>query len=234
LFAACFASPTGFVYMSTNLKRAVVLLAWAAAALGWFLYQRSTGLGTAEALQSFIDTTRGAWWALAAFVAVYAVRPLVLFPATLMTLAGGLLFGPVIGILATVLGANASAMVAYWIARSVGFERATDPDTAGLLARWSTRMRNDSFVTVMIMRLVFLPYAGFLRINPGSFLLATALGSLPGTIAFTLAGASIQSLDEGPSGIDPVVLIASVVVFLVSVGISIVIKRRPTQALVAA
>jgi len=226
--------------MSTNLKRAVVLLAWAAAALGWFLYQRSTGLGTAEALQSFIDTTRGAWWALAAFVAVYAVRPLVLFPATLMTLAGGLLFGPVIGILATVLGANASAMVAYWIARSVGFERENDPDTAGLLARWSTRMRNDSFVTVMIMRLVFLPYdlvnyaAGFLRINPGSFLLATALGSLPGTIAFTLAGASIQSLDEGPSGIDPVVLIASVVVFLVSVGISIVIKRRPTQALVAA
>ena len=163
---------------------------------------------------------------------VYAVRPLVLFPASLLTITGGLLFGPVFGVLATVIGANASAMVAYWLARSLGFERKEDPDTAGLLARWSTRMREESFVTIMIMRFAFLPFdlvnyaAGLLRIRPVAFLLATAIGSIPGTISFTLAGASIESIMTGPSGVDPTVLIASVVLFVLSIAISRIVKRR--------
>jgi len=222
--------------MHTSIKRAVVVLVWAAAVVGWVLYQRSTGLGTTAALQSFIDTARGAWWALLAYIVVYAVRPLVLFPATLMTLAGGLLFGPVLGIVATVIGANASAMTAYWVARTLGFERDSDPDTTGLLANWSTRMRNESFATIMTMRLLFLPYdlvnyaAGFLRIRPLPFLAATALGSIPGTIAFTLAGSSIESIEDGPSGIDVRVLIASVVIFIISIAISWSIKRRVSAA----
>jgi len=218
--------------MDTRRKRIFVIATWASAIVGWVLYQRSTGLGTVGSLQHFIDGARGQWWALLAFVAVYAIRPMVLFPASLMTIAGGLLFGPVIGIATTVIGANASAMVAYWLARSLGFERDKDPDTAGLLARWSTRMRNDSFETVMLMRLAFLPYdlvnyaAGFLRIRPIAFLLATAVGSLPGTISFSLAGASIESLEDGPSGIDPLVLVASITLFVVSVAVSRLVKRR--------
>lgn len=218
--------------MHASLKRILVIAAWASAVIGWVLYQRSTGLGTVGALQEFIDGARGEQWALLAFVVVYAVRPVVLFPASLMTIAGGLLFGPVVGIAATIVGANASAMVAYWLARSLGFERQQDPETAGLLSRWSTRMRQDSFETIMLMRLAFLPYdlvnyaAGFLRIRPIAFLLATAIGSLPGTISFTLAGASIESLADGPSGIDPVVLVASVVLFVLSVAVSRYVKRR--------
>lgn len=219
--------------MTTTAKRGIIVLSWAGLIIAWVMYQRSTGLGTTESLQQFIDVTRGAWWAFLAFVLIYAVRPLALLPAGLMTIAGGLLFGPIVGVAATVVGANASAMTAYWVARSLGFAPSEDPEAAGLLKRWSDRMRRESFVTIMIMRLAFLPYdlvnyaAGFLRIKPLQFLLATAIGSLPGTIAFTLAGASIESLDEGVGGIDPAVLIVSVVVFIISVGVSILIKRRP-------
>lgn len=216
--------------MHDHFKRAVVLVAWLSAVVGWILYQRSTGLGTIGAADSFIEAVRGKWWAVALFIVVYALRPLVLFPATLMTIAGGLLFGPVVGIATTVIGANASAMVAYWMARTLGFE--PDTDGAGIVSRWSARMREESFTTIMIMRMAFLPYdlvnyaAGFLRIKPWSFLLATAIGSIPGTISFTLAGASIDSLADGPAGIDPRVLAISVVLFTVSIAISRVVKRR--------
>lgn len=222
--------------MNETLKRALVVIGWVSAVAGWVIYQRSTGLGTLGAAQSFIDVVRGQWWAIGAFILVYAARPLVLFPASLMTIAGGLLFGPVVGVIASVVGANASAMVAYWLARSLGFERADDPETAGIIARWSQRMRRESFVTVMVMRFAFLPYdlvnyaAGLLRIRPGAFLLATALGSLPGTISFSLAGASIESLDAGVAGVDPIVLVASAVLFVVSVGVSKVVQRRNAQA----
>lgn len=48
----------------------------------------------------------------------------------------------------------------------------------------------NSFETVLIMRFIFLPYdlvnylAGILRIDLKAFILATLLGSIPGTIAF--------------------------------------------------
>ena len=93
-------------------------------------------------------------------------------------------------------------------------------------------MRRNSFESVLLMRLAFLPYdgvnyaAGFLKIRPVAFLLATAIGSLPGTVSFSLAGASIESLSDGPSGVDPIVLVASVVLFVVSIVISRIVKRR--------
>lgn len=214
------------------MKRVIVGLTWGSAVVAWILYQRSTGLGTLGSLQSFIDIASGAWWAFLAFILIYAIRPLVLFPATLLTLAGGLLFGPVVGVAATIVGANASAMVAYYVARTLGFEPNEDAESAGLMRRWCDRMREESFVTILLMRFAFLPYdfvnyaAGFLRINPLSFLVATALGSLPGTISFTLAGASITSLEDGPSGIDTNVLIASAVIFVASLVISRIVKKR--------
>ena len=59
-------------------------------------------------------------------------------------------------------------------------------------------MRDNSFETVLIMRFIFLPYdlmnymAGFMRIHMRAFILATTLGSIPGTISFVLLGASVS------------------------------------------
>jgi uncharacterized membrane protein YdjX (TVP38/TMEM64 family) len=217
--------------MDHKAKRTVVVVAWLSAVVGWIVYQRSTGLGTTGALQEFIDVAGGEWWALLAFFVIYAVRPLVLFPASLLTIGGGVLFGPMVGVAATVVGANASAMVAYWLARSFGFKTEGSEETRGMVSRWSARMRNESFTTIMVMRLAFLPYdlvnyaAGLLRIRPLSFLLATAIGSLPGTIAFTLAGASVDRIEDGAAGLNTPVLMASVVLFVVSVGVAQYLKR---------
>ncbi|MBT8241883.1 MAG: TVP38/TMEM64 family protein [Acidimicrobiia bacterium] len=225
--------------MNQTTKRIAVIVAWASAAVGWIVYQRSTGLGATGALQEFIDVAGGAWWALLAFFVVYAIRPLVLFPASLLTIGGGVLFGPVVGVAATVAGANASAMVAYWLARSLGFQSDGYEETRGLLSRWSARMRSESFTTVMVMRLAFLPYdlvnyaAGLLRIRPISFLAATAIGSLPGTIAFTLAGASVDRIEDGAAGVNPTVLLASVTLFVVSVGVAQYVKRSQGVAVAA-
>ena len=218
--------------MQQILKRISIVILWVAAVVGWILYQRSTGLGTVGTLEAFIKGIRGEPLALLIFVAVYALRPVVLFPASLMTIAGGLLFGPVVGVAASVVGANASAMVAYFIARAFGFEFDDDDEHVGIMRKWAGRMRRNSFESVLLMRLAFLPYdgvnyaAGFLKIRPVAFLLATAIGSFPGTVSFSLAGASIESLSDGPAGVDPIVLIASIVLFVVSVVISQIVKRR--------
>lgn len=222
--------------MQKNLKRLLIVATWIAAVVGWVLYQRSTGLGTLGTLDSFIEAIRGEWWTIVVFIAVYAARPVVLFPASLMTIAGGLLFGPVFGVAASVVGANLSAMVAYYIARAFGFEFDDDDEHVGIIKRWAGRLRKNSFQSILLMRLAFLPYdgvnyaAGFLKIRPVAFLLATAIGSLPGTVSFSLAGASIESISDGPSGIDPIVLISSVVLFVLSLVISRIVKSREQSA----
>ena len=55
-----------------------------------------------------------------AYIGVYLVRPLVLFPASVLTVMGGVLFGPWLGVPVVVLAANSSAMVAYGVGRLLG------------------------------------------------------------------------------------------------------------------
>lgn len=209
---------------------AVVVVAWAALALSWVLYQRHTGLGTTATMQRLIDAAHGNWWAVVAFLMVSLLRPLVLFPATLVTVAAGMLFGPVLGVAVAAAGANASAMVSFQVGTT--FTAAQRPDAVSAVARWATRLRENTFEAVLLMRLLFLPYdlvnygCGVLRVRVLPFITATALGSLPGTVAFVLAGASIDDLSEGFGGIDGPTLIASVVLVVGGLIVSRLLRRR--------
>lgn len=229
----------------TWLQRGVVAAIWLVAFLVWRNYQTSNDLSATEAGQRFIDSIDAAWWGILAYVGVYLIRPIVLFPASVVTIMGGVLFGPVVGIIVVVLAANTSAMVAFGIGRFLGRPPGADDEDADLdaeeadeakadsfIARWSAKLRQNSFETVFVMRLIFLPYdlvnyvCGALRIRWTSFLLATALGSLPGTISFVLLGASLERIDMGLDGINPLAIVASVVIFVISIVISQTIKKR--------
>ncbi len=173
-----------------------------------------------------------------AYVLVYLARPIILFPASVLTVVGGILFGPVVGVLVVVVAANASAMIAYGVGRLLGrtpggVDRdGTADDQAGFARRWSSRMRERSFETVLVMRLLFLPYdlvnylSGIVRLRWLPFLLATALGSLPGTVSFVLLGASLERIDQGLGGIDATALVASIAIFVVSLLIARLLRAR--------
>lgn len=218
------------------LQRAAVVAIWIFALILWRRYQTSNGLSATEAGQRFIDNVEMAWWGILAYVAVYLIRPIVLFPASVLTVVGGLLFGPIVGIAVVIVAANTSAMIAYTIGRLLGrapgTDRARDPGTRSLLQRWAGRMRERSFESVLIMRLLFLPYdlvnyaSGFLRIKWLPFLTATALGSLPGTVSFVLLGASLERVDEGFGGIDTVALVVGVVIFALSLGLARALRQH--------
>jgi uncharacterized membrane protein YdjX (TVP38/TMEM64 family) len=222
------------------IQRGAVVAVWLAAIVAWQLHQRSTGLSTVESAQRFIDVVGASWWGVFAYLLVYLARPIVLFPASVLTVVGGILFGPVLGVLIVVVAANASAMVAYGVGRLLGRppgDRDADRETASVAQRWATRMREHSFETVLVMRLLFLPFdavnylAGILRLRWLPFLLATALGSLPGTVSFVLLGASLTRVDEGFGGLDTSALIAGGAIFVVSLATARLLRRRqpPTE-----
>jgi uncharacterized membrane protein YdjX (TVP38/TMEM64 family) len=226
------------------IQRIVIAAAWAAAILAWRSYQTSNELSTIETAQRLIDDLDSMWWGPLAYVVAYLARPILLFPASVMTVAGGLLFGPVAGVLLVVVAANASAMLVYLIGRALAGHGASveagrmggsDDARTGLVARWGDRMRTRSFETVFVMRLLFLPYdlvnvvSGALRIRWTSFLAATVLGTIPGTISFVLLGASLERIDDGLGGVNPRTVAASVALFLLSLAIARMARARAAE-----
>ncbi len=214
-------------------QRLAVGVGLAVLVIAWVVSLRTSGTSPAGATQRLVDVLRGSAWAAPAYLTAYALRPLVLFPASLLTIAAGVLFGPVWGIALTVVAANLSAMVAYGLGRMIGRPPpGEEAEAAGLAARWAGRLRERSFATVLVMRLALLPYdlvnylCGYLRIAPLPFLTATAIGSLPGTVAFVLAGASVDRVDAGLAGFDGRVFAASVVLFVASLAVARTLHAR--------
>ncbi len=230
-------SPPAVGFWRRHGQKVAALIFWALLLGGyqWWAWQNHLSpLAAAQRLITFLSTSG---YGPLIYLAIYAVRPLVLFSATLLTVAAGLLFGPWLGILYSTLGGNLSAMVAYSIGRFFGGGWVGDPGGVGPVQRYADRMRANSFVTVMTMRLLFVPFdlvnylAGLLRIDWQAFLLATIIGSIPGTIAFVLAGASLEGeLGQGLPRFNPAVFAISAAVFVLSLGLSRLVRRRELGA----
>lgn len=219
-------------FLKRHWQKMVALLFWLGLILAFVLYSSLNALtpvaATRQLMNALADipiSTRGF-----VFIAIYTLRPLVFFPASLLTIGIGALCGPLWGSLFAIIGSNLSATLAYFVGRMFGQEL-VPTENQNLLQRYLRRMRQNSFETIFVMRLVLLPYdlvnyaAGFLRISYGAFILATILGSIPGTISFVLFGAS-SGLESGSPKFDWRILALSVGLFVASLLVSRFVKRR--------
>ncbi len=188
-------------------QRRVAAALWLSLAVGFILWSRRSGLSPIEAGEQFQSRLADNWWGPVLFIVVYVVRPLVFFPASVLTVLGGLAFGPVWGLVWTIVASNASAASAYVVARFFG-DGPVAERLRRLLGEIVERATNAPFETTLLMRLLYLPFdpvsyvAGFIRLGFIPFMAGSALGSLPGTAAFVGFGASVESLDAGTPAID--------------------------------
>lgn len=221
--------------MNRWLRRGIVAGMWIGIIVAFQVSRIAAGLDPLDALQEFVRTAAEAWWAIPVFIGLYLLRPVLLIPGTILTVVGGMLFGAALGIPVVLVAANGSALVAFGIGVAFIGPRSPveqTPAATTLRARWAERMRRNAFESILLMRLLFLPYdlvsytAGMLRMRWQPFLAANAIGILPGTIAFVLLGASLTDLSQGIGGVDWRVLLASVGLCGVSIGLSQLIKRR--------
>lgn len=137
----------------------------------------------------------------AAFMAAYtAVVALSLPGATIMTLAGGFLFGVPIGATLTVIGATAGAAALFLIAQSA-FGDILRQKAGPFLSRMADGFKKDAFNYLLFLRLVpafpfwavnLAPALLGMRLSP--FALATCLGIIPGTLVFSAFGAGLGEI----------------------------------------
>jgi uncharacterized membrane protein YdjX (TVP38/TMEM64 family) len=203
-------------------QRLVILAAWAAAIVSYVVYSRSRGLSAIDAAEELRSVLADNWWGAPLFIAVYVLRPVVLFPASVLTVLGGIAFGLVGGVALTVVASNLSTAASYGVGRYFApaslVDRGPGPISAAI-----GRAVHRPFETTLIMRLIALPFdavgylGGFAQLRFWSFLAGSALGTVAGTIAFVSFGASIDSLEDGSPEIDLRLIALSVVLTAASI-----------------
>jgi uncharacterized membrane protein YdjX (TVP38/TMEM64 family) len=169
----------------------------------------------------------GLFKAASIYIVIYVVRPLILFPATLLTVASGLIFGPWLGTLFTVIGENASANLGFVLARWFG-RKMVESHLTLRVSRWDERLKQNGFVAVMTMRLIMLPFdavnfgCGLTAIRHCDYAVGTFIGILPSLIGFVfLGGIAVSGVQNRV-----LVLSLSALFMLLGFGIAHVLKRR--------
>lgn len=175
-------------------KTAVLLvLLIALAALTWKL---STWL-TPQQLQQALQQTGG--WAPVLYIGLFVLLPTFFFPVAVLALAGGLLFGLWWGSVYTFIGAVLNCALMFLLARYVGRSQVQRLVEQKLSPQWQRRLQmadgKEGFLLLIILRLIpAVPYNlinytfGLTGISFSSYLLASAIGIIPGTFAFINIG----------------------------------------------
>ncbi|HMB82225.1 MAG TPA: TVP38/TMEM64 family protein [Vicinamibacterales bacterium] len=130
-----------------------------------------------------------------AFILIYAFAVVALIPASLLTIAGGAVFGLVRGVIFSLIGATLGSTVAFllgrYVARRLVARRlAAMPRFQAIEKAVSARGRRIVFLLRLspVIQFNFLNYAlGLTTISAWDFV-AASLGTIPGAFVYTYAG----------------------------------------------
>lgn len=161
----------------------------------------AVGVGLAAAYRGRLDTaTLAAWLETAGiaaplvFMGIYALAPVVFMPGSILTLAGGALFGPIWGTFYSLTGATLGATLAFLVARYLASDWVAKK-AGGRLKQLIQGVESEGWRFVAFVRLVplfpfnLLNYAlGLTRIRLSHYLITSYITMLPGAMAYTYLG----------------------------------------------
>ncbi len=142
------------------------------------------------------------------FVAAYVVATVLLVPASLLTIAAGFLFGPVLGTAVVSAASTAGAAAAFLVGRALGRE-AVQRRLEGnpRFAAVDAAIGRQGAKIVLLLRLsplfpyTLLNYAlSLTKVDFGPYVLASWAGMLPGTVAYVAIGGAGKAAAESAAG----------------------------------
>ncbi len=142
-----------------------------------------------------------------AFMLIYALATVLFLPGSVLTLAGGSLFGPVLGTFINLTGATLGATLAFMLSRYLASDW-VEQKTGGRLKQLKDGVEGEGWRFVAFVRLVplfpfnLLNYAlGLTRIRFFHYLITTYVCMLPGAIAYTYLGYAGREAIAGDEGL---------------------------------
>lgn len=180
-----------------SLLLGIVLLVAALVGL-WYLRAQGANL-TPERMREILDGL-GVWGPLALILALAFLLVIPVLPATLLQIGAGLAFGPVPGLVYTMIADGLGASIGFWIARRWGsdlIQARISAQQRTTLARLAQRVTWRSMLLLRLLPGPAYPLvsfaAGYSSISFRSYLLSSLTGVLPSLALLTLAGDLVTS-----------------------------------------
>lgn len=128
------------------------------------------------------------------FILIYACATVLFLPGSILTLTGGFVFGPILGLCYNLTGAVIGATVAFLIARYVASDWVA-AKAGGKLKNLKDGVERQGWKFVAVVRLIpalpfnMLNYAlGLTKVSVLGYVLASAVFMVPGAAAYTYLG----------------------------------------------
>ncbi|GAA5049425.1 TVP38/TMEM64 family protein [Nocardia callitridis] len=171
----------------TRLIRASRVVALLVAVAAVFVAALLVPLPTPQQIQDWASSV-GPLFPLLFFV-VYAVVTVAPIPRTVLTVSCGVLFGPVLGITVALAATTVAAALAFLLVRALDHEQVAARLTHPAVRAIDERLERRGWLAVGSLRLIALaPFSvvnyccGLSSMHFWPYLVATFLGSLPGTV----------------------------------------------------
>jgi uncharacterized membrane protein YdjX (TVP38/TMEM64 family) len=170
-------------------------------------------------------------WAIPSFLIGYTIATVLGVPATVLTIAGGAVFGLLVGTLLTVVGATVGAIGAFLLARYLLHDWAEHHfGNHKRLAKLRRTVQNHPLRSVLVVRFAnIVPFnlanflLGLTPIDFKSYTIGTFFGIIPGSLVYTGLGvAGMQALNGG----DRLPLFTALGVLLLVTVVPLLLKNR--------
>ncbi len=201
-------------------------------ALGLFFYFRLDRFMSLSALQQYHHllkswVTDNLWLTSLGFMSLYIIATAVSIPGgVFFTMAGGFLFGPILGTAYVVVSATIGASILFWAAKTAFAD--TLRNKAG---QWLKRLEHDfnrnAASYLLCLRLVpIFPFwlvnivPALLGLRTKTFIWTTAIGIIPGSLVYVLLGNSFSAVLRQGQSLD-LSIIFKPVIFLPLLGLAL-------------
>ena len=209
--------------MSTRVKTiASFVIMGALTLLPAFVFSGASSQSLQAAITSF------GIFAPVAYIALFALLPVVFFPVAVLAVAGGLLFGLGMGSVYTLIGASVNCALMFMLSRSFGQKRVQALVEQRVSTSWQARLKQadgrSGFLLLFLLRLIpAVPYGlinyafGLSKMRFWPYMFASVFGIIPGTLVFINLGDKALDLSS-PSFWIAVGLIAALFFFTLLLG----------------
>jgi uncharacterized membrane protein YdjX (TVP38/TMEM64 family)/Fe-S oxidoreductase len=155
------------------------------------------------------------------YILIYSLAPVLFLPGLPITIVGGILFGPLWGVIYTITGSTIGASLAFLVARYLARDWITSKLTSPRWEKLDSEVARHGWKVVAFTRLIpafpfnLLNYAfGLTKIPFVHYLVTTFFCMLPACVAFIVFSSSLLGLIRGH--ISPAALIGIALIVLVS------------------
>lgn len=199
-----------------------------------FFVLRTSGVDfskvTTEVFKEKIDSF--GIWGPVAYVIFYILRPLILFPAGILSASAGVIWG-LKGFIYLQIAANLSSTAEFLIARYAA-RGAVEKFMKGKMSNVDAAIEKHGFLTVLLIRLI--PNVawdiqnlglGLTKVKFRDYFIATLIGIMPGSFAFVYFGSSIIKVLTNPKNFW--MILVAIALFVAVYALQKYLKKRHSQ-----